>query len=220
MEIMAGLKARRGEDEDIVCINITHWLHVLHNSLVPGYGGQLHNGNICGKLFPLADKEWKRRFFQEKKLTSNLEDQIKQTKNDLHVMHGKVDHERGTHLKGQWNYSHAPGFVPPCCCHLSSDLADSIHASSVAAEGPSEHVSLPSSYISPVMCSLALRRQAFQFSSFFLLLKIRGDSLYDSSQVDREEHKSQTEGQPQTFLFFIPNNEWYFAMNPASIPWT
>ena len=39
MEIMAGLKARRGEDEDIVCINITHWLHVLHNSLVPGYGG-------------------------------------------------------------------------------------------------------------------------------------------------------------------------------------
>lgn len=46
MEMMAGLKAQRGEDEDIVCVNITHWLHVLqtlsmllHNSLVPGYGG-------------------------------------------------------------------------------------------------------------------------------------------------------------------------------------
>ena len=48
----------------------------------------------------LADKDWKRRFFQEKKLTSNLEDQIKQAKKDLHVMHSKVDQERGTHLKG------------------------------------------------------------------------------------------------------------------------
>lgn len=38
MEIMAGLKVRRGEDEDIVCINITHWLHVLHNSLYLGTG--------------------------------------------------------------------------------------------------------------------------------------------------------------------------------------
>ena len=57
----------------------------------------------------LADKDWKRRFFQEKKLTSNLEDQIKQAKKDLHVMHSKVDQERGTHLKGLWNYSHIPG---------------------------------------------------------------------------------------------------------------
>ena len=49
---------------------------------------------------PSADKDWKRRFFQEKKLTSNLEDQIKQAKKDLHVMHSKVDQERGTHFKG------------------------------------------------------------------------------------------------------------------------
>ena len=48
-----------------------------------------------------ADKEWKRKFFQEKKFTSTLEDRIKRSKDDLQQLQSQVDRKHGLHIKGQ-----------------------------------------------------------------------------------------------------------------------
>ena len=48
-----------------------------------------------------ADKEWKRKFFQEKKFTSTLEDRIKRSKDDLQQLQSQADRKHGLHIKGQ-----------------------------------------------------------------------------------------------------------------------
>ena len=51
-------------------------------------------------FFSLADKEWKRKYFQEKKFSSTLENRIKKTKDDLQQLQGQIDRKQGNHLKG------------------------------------------------------------------------------------------------------------------------
>lgn len=51
-----------------------------------------------------ADKEWKRKFYQEKKFTSTLEDRIKKMKDDLQQVQAQVDRRQGHHLKGYNHY--------------------------------------------------------------------------------------------------------------------
>ena len=59
---------------------------------------------ICCPCTPLsftADKEWKRKYFQEKKFTSTLEDRIKRSKDDIQQLQGHLDRRQGNHLKGR-----------------------------------------------------------------------------------------------------------------------
>ena len=49
----------------------------------------------------IADKEWKRRFFQEKKVTTSLEDRIKEMKGEIQALQAKLDKQRESHMKGK-----------------------------------------------------------------------------------------------------------------------
>ena len=48
----------------------------------------------------LADKEWKRKYFQEKKFTSTLEDKIRKARDDVQQIQGRIDRRQGNHIKG------------------------------------------------------------------------------------------------------------------------
>ena len=63
--------------------------------------------HVCMCLFLLhaADKEWKRKYFQEKKFTSMLEDRIRRTKDDIQQLQGHLDRKQGNHLKGYNQYT-------------------------------------------------------------------------------------------------------------------
>lgn len=52
-----------------------------------------------------ADKEWKRRYFQEKKLTSVIEDNIKKAKSEQQQFQSVVEQKHGPQFRGEYNSS-------------------------------------------------------------------------------------------------------------------
>ncbi len=53
------------------------------------------------RLQPSADGEWRRKYFQEKKVTSSLEDRVKRKKADILRLQAQLDRRKEARIRGK-----------------------------------------------------------------------------------------------------------------------
>lgn len=55
----------------------------------------------CELFAPSADKEWRRKYFHEKKLTSSLEEQIKRKKMEIRRVRTQLNRRKEAKIQGE-----------------------------------------------------------------------------------------------------------------------